>query len=182
MITTHPEIEYKCLINEYQYRQLLAFYHGKYQETEQLNLYYQDQNGMIEQYHAVLRKRIIGDSTLLTFKIPDGNDLLEIEMVSDDLLNPEFLTALSHYQIYPPFTKVAKLLTIRRKVDLPDAELCIDENHYGGIVDYEVEYELKQHQAGLPDFIAILAKAGITYQANSLSKYQRALKKKRKPL
>ena len=175
-LKSNREIEYKCLCSAFQYQALLALYQHQYQEITQTNIYYIDQARRLKQLQASLRERRIGTSRLITLKIHRQNQLWEYEKAAETLEDPEILELLANYDIYPPFIRQAELLTVRRLVELPTAELCLDENHYYGITDYEIEYELKYPHDGLADFLLILKKADITYRANRLSKHQRALR------
>ena len=175
MVLQNTELEYKCLVTANEYSNMLKLYANQYKKIRQLNCYYCDRNREILKQQAVLRRRITAYSTQITFKIKRAEELLEYEKDVYDFYDPDFLEILAGFDIFPPFTEISRLETMRRLVDLPEAELCMDENHYQGITDYEIEYELKS-PVGSPDsFIAILKKADILYQPNNISKFQRSL-------
>jgi len=175
MLRENTEIEYKCLVSEIEYLSLLKHYTNQYQQIKQVNVYYRDFLNNLSNKQAIIRQRLLDDSSVLGFKIKVADKLLEYEIDSESLDNPGLLKVLSSYDIYPPFVKVGELLTIRRLIDLENAELCLDENHYNNIVDFEIEYELKNQKDDLSTFIDLLKSVDIIYQANHLSKYQRLL-------
>lgn len=170
------ETEYKCLVTKKQYEKICDFYRDRAQLRRQKNVYYVDVKKQLIELNAVLRNRIYDEGNTLTFKIRIEDKLHEFEK-DDCLLNDrEFLAVLADYRIYPPFIELGELITTRRLVELPDAELCLDENRYNGKTDYEIEYELKNEKTNLDDFIALLKEVGIRYRPNSLSKYQRTVR------
>ncbi len=171
------EKEYKCLIDEKEYQNLLNLYRETFKEIKQNNTYYQDLQQNINKYKAVLRIRQIDNLHIITFKINVNNELLEYEKETNDINDPEITELLAKYNIHPPFLKVGEMLTYRRQVDLKKAYLCLDENHYNNLIDYEVEYEEKEKHDGLNTFITILESANIVYHPNKLSKYLRATNK-----
>jgi len=175
MLQRNTEREYKCLVSSDEYWRLVDYYQNDYRLRTQVNQYYCDQQRRLTAYQAVLRLRNYPDSSVLTFKIKEGEDLIEYEKPEAFLTDPEFLDLLAKYQIFPPFEEIGSLTTFRRLIDLPQAELCLDENHYSGIIDYEIEYELTTPVEDLASFVALLKKVDIVYQPNSLSKYQRLL-------
>jgi len=176
MLKQNVEIEYKCLVTLDQYQRLLAIFHNDFVTIEQTNTYYCDYQNKINELNAMLRNRVFSTYNTLTFKIWENDNLLEFEIDNTDLSNKELLTLLAKYNIYSPFCKVAEMLTIRRLISLPEAELCLDENHYNDQIDYEIEYELKQSGDYLENFKSILTKADIIYNPNFISKYHRAIK------
>ncbi|MBR6957413.1 MAG: CYTH domain-containing protein, partial [Erysipelotrichaceae bacterium] len=70
---------------------------------------------------------------------------------------------------------LGQLVTERAMVITPYAELCFDINHYNGIMDYEVEYEVKAPHDEKTAFIQILKAADIEFFENTRSKYSRFL-------
>ncbi len=175
MLRENTEIEYKCLVSENEYLRLLKYYEKRFEEIKQVNIYYTDLLQNLSNQEAILRQRLYDTTSVLGFKIKVADKLLEYESAGATLDNPEFLEILAKYDIRPPFIKIGELLTVRRLIDFENAELCLDENHYNDIVDYEIEYELKNQNADLSTFITLLKKVNIPYQANPLSKYQRLL-------
>ncbi len=170
------ETEHKCLLTKKHYQKLLEFYKYEYQEITQKNIYFIDQKNMITTNKAVLRIRKINNDSTITFKIKRDGKLFEYEKNTDDLLDLDLLEVLATYNIIPPFTETANLTTIRRLINLPKGELCLDENHYNNQIDYEVEYEEKESHDGLSILKSILQENNINYQENTTSKFQRATK------
>jgi len=176
MLKINTETEYKCLVTHTEFQRLLKIYKDDSIKIKQTNIYYCDQLNKINELEAMLRNRLYSNSNTLTFKVWQDSELLEFEMDDVDISNELFLDALAKYDVFPPFEEVAEMLTIRRLIDLPEAQLCLDENHYCGATDYEIEFELKEKGDYLNIFIDILAQVSITYEPNPLSKYQRAIK------
>jgi uncharacterized protein YjbK len=170
---TNIEKEYKCLITKQQHRKLVDFYENQSHVIYQRNVYYQDQNGVLKQTRAVLRQRFINDECLITFKYHLEENLYEYEFNTSDMNDPTLLDHLLKFNIKAPFEKIGELITIRHSIDLKVAELCIDENHYGDHIDYEIEYEIKTEHDGLTSLQEILHNLQIPYQENTVSKFQR---------
>jgi len=170
------EIENKCLITRLEYEKICAFYHDRSETIKQINVYYDDENQRVQALKAVLRDRILTDGNTLTFKIEIDDKLHEFEKNDCRLDDEEFLDLLAGYRVFPPFYKQGEMTTYRRLIELPYADLCLDENHYNDLIDYEIEYEIKSDKTCLNDFIDLLKKVDIIYRPNSLSKYQRFLR------
>lgn len=170
---TNIETEYKCLINQQQFQELIDFYSDKSEIIEQVNVYYQDINGIITQRKAVFRQRIMGHTSIITFKIKINDQLHEYDFDTADINDNEVVDHLQQFGIHPPFMKVGTLRTIRHLIDLGNADLCIDENQYNNIVDYEIEYEIKKPHDGKTALSEILLHHGIPFIENHVSKYQR---------
>jgi len=170
---TNIETEYKCLINQQQFNDLIDFYSTTSKIFEQTNVYYQDLNGIIIQRKAVFRQRIMDNSSIITFKIKLNDQLHEYDFDTIDINDDEVTNHLQQFGIHPPFIKVGTLKTIRHQIDLGNADLCIDENHYNNIVDYEIEYEIKKQHDGTTILKHILIQHGIPFIENHVSKYQR---------
>ena len=170
------ETEFKCLVTKIQYDRLYSLYIDKLINKQHTNIYYSDSQGRINELRAVLRNRVDESGNTLTFKIEKEAALHEYEKDNGDLYDTEILALLAEYQIFPPFIKQGEMTTYRRLVELPAADLCLDENHYNGLIDYEIEYELREATGDLAAFVALLKNADIEYQANPLSKYRRFLR------
>lgn len=177
MIIENLEVEYKCLVTKSQHDDIVNFYQGKYQLINQLNIYFVDEDGLLTDIKATLRIRIInGDSAIVTLKIPQNNGLMEYEILTNDINDKEVIKLLSKNGIKSKLVEVGRLTTIRKMIELEAAQLCIDENHYNGIVDYEIEYECTKKHDGLSCFKGLLANFNIKYTHNNISKYLRATK------
>jgi len=179
MIGHGVEREYKQLVTEEQFTIIRDSYRQISAKMSYETIYYSDQNMQALKAQAVLRLRLLSGGTLLTFKIKTTNQLQEYEKADTDFKDPEVINLLAQYGLFPPFIEIAKTSTIRYLVELPKAELCIDQTIYSeDYCDYEIEYELKaahDAEAALAEFINILSKFAVSYQPNPLSKFQRAL-------
>ena len=75
------------------------------------------------------------------------------------------------------FVQIGELTTHRIKTSYLQGEIFLDENHYNGIVDYEVEYEVPNDlEQAERIVIDLFKKANVTSYHKSLSKMKRACK------
>ena len=86
-----------------------------------------------------------------TFKIKQAKGRLEVnfDVSSNDLKmfsRADVQSFLLDNGYTQAFTYLGTLTTLRRLIVETDGELCIDENHYLGKVDYELEYEVTQNE------------------------------------
>jgi uncharacterized protein YjbK len=171
------EVEYKVMVSKEEYDRILKEFPG-YHEITQTNHYY---HGNPEGIY--FRFRDLGDHYLFTHKekAAKGKMEFEKEFRRIDLNDPELLCYLASKNILPPYTEAASLTTVRRELDLEDeANLCMDENRYGDITDYEIEYEITGEKGSLKRFKELLKKAGIRYKKSPASKQKRALEEARR--
>lgn len=84
-----------------------------------------------------------------------------------------FLTMLD---IDTEVLKIKTALTTKR-IDVPyeGGKLSIDENHYSGITDYEVELEYNNEEEAEKTLKELLEKNGILFKLNKKTKVSRAL-------
>lgn len=175
MLNRNLEVEYKTLITKKQHDFLLDYFLGNYQIIEQTNVYYADTHNQLSNLKASLRIRTIANYSVMTLKIPTADGLQEYEIETDDINSSPVKELLSSFGVNAPIVEITSLKTIRKLVTLEQADLCIDENHYNGIVDYELEYECTKKHDGLSCFKDLLSKVNINYQENKQSKYLRAI-------
>lgn len=177
-MNTNIEKEYKVMLNKDQFNKLTSKYNGLVFK-KQINTYYDNAQMDIQNIHGAMRIREISNSYLFTMKLLKADDLYEFECVVDRNDNsvfdePEIKKLLDEYHIIGPFQQITSLTTFRAMLCNELAEICFDENHYNGIVDYEIEYEYKCDHDGLSIFQKILNPIGITYKENCPSKIKRA--------
>lgn len=67
------------------------------------------------------------------------------------------------------------LTTIRRDVPFDSGMLSLDENHYNGITDYELEFEVNDEEKGLKQFEELCQTYHLQYKGNCASKIARVL-------
>lgn len=174
------EVEYKMLLTKKQFEQLC----NKYPEQriiKQHNFYY-DSTPSLKERGMGCRIRQIENQYIFTLKIKEklGHQEIEFKVSANDIHLPEIKKVLHQFQI-TDLKERGDLLTYRHFIDLRSADLCIDENHYSGTIDYEVEYELKDAKHDTFDeFMQILNSLDIEYIPNKRSKIQRCMEMRNK--
>lgn len=169
------EIELKTLVTKSQFEQLIQFYAPAH-FVQQTNHYFQSSPKSTTQS---IRVREINQSYLFTYKKKTENGVIEYEKVIPSLAfdqDPEIMTFLNNCQLFPPYNEVGSLTTERHLVNINNqAELCFDINHYNGITDYEIEYEVTAPHDHHSSFQEILNQANIEFIPNPTSKVKRCL-------
>ena len=188
-----PEIEkeFKNLLTKEQYEAIAGDYQSVFtKDVTQTNSYY-DYEGLLQQHKMALRIRIVeGKETgEITLKIPQSSlEVLEYtEVLPVDILNAynhdkQFALPTSLQETLEnkgitlqTVNQTALLTTHRLEGGLSENEwLVLDESHYNGKVDYEMEMEVRSLELGEPVFLGILE----TYQIErrqAESKIKRAL-------
>ena len=188
-----PEIEkeFKNLLTKEQYEAIAGDYQSVFtKDITQTNSYY-DCEGLLQQHKMALRIRIVeGKETgEITLKIPQSSlEVLEYtEVLPVDILNaynhdkqfalPTSLQeTLENKGITLQTVNQTALLTAHRlEGALSENEwLVLDESHYNGKVDYEMEMEVRSLELGEPVFLGILEKYKIE-RRQAESKIKRAL-------
>ena len=188
-----PEIEkeFKNLLTKEQYEAIAGDYQSVFTKyITQTNSYY-DYEGLLQQHKMALRIRIVeGKETgEITLKIPQSSlEVLEYtEVLPVDILNaynhdkqftlPTSLQeALENKGItLQTVNQTALLTTHRLEGALSENEwLVLDESHYNGKIDFEMEMEVRSLELGEPVFLGILEKYKIE-RRQAESKIKRAL-------
>ena len=188
-----PEIEkeFKNLLTKEQYEAIAGDYQSVFtKDITQTNSYY-DYEGLLQQHKMALRIRIVeGKETgEITLKIPQSSlEVLEYtEVLPVDILNAynhdkqftlptSLLEALENKGItLQTVNQTALLTTHRLEGALSENEwLVLDESHYNGKLDYEMEMEVRSLELGEPVFLGILEKYKIE-RRQAESKIKRAL-------
>lgn len=188
-----PEIEkeFKNLLSKAQYEAIAGDYQSVFtKDVTQTNSYY-DYEGLLQQHKMALRIRIVeGKETgEITLKIPQSSlEVLEYtEVLPVDILNaynhdkqftlPTSLQeALENKGItLQTVNQTALLTTHRLEGALSENEwLVLDESHYNGKIDFEMEMEVRSLELGEPVFLGILEKYKIE-RRQAESKIKRAL-------
>ncbi len=191
-----PEIEkeFKNLLTKAQYEAIADDYQSVFtKDITQTNSYY-DYEGLLQQYKMALRIRIVeGKETgEITLKIPQSSlEVLEYtEVLPVDILNAynhdkQFMLPTSLQKALEDngitlqtVNQTALLTTHRLEGGLSENEwLVLDESHYNGKVDYEMEMEVRSLKLGKPVFLGILEKYKIE-RRQAESKIKRALSTK----
>ena len=188
-----PEIEkeFKNLLTKEQYEAIAGDYQSVFtKDITQTNSYY-DYEGLLQQHKMALRIRIVeGKETgEITLKIPQSSlEVLEYtEVLPVDILNAynhdkQFALPTSLQETLEnkgitlqTVNQTALLTTHRLEGALSENEwLVLDESHYNGKVDYEMEMEVRSLELGEPVFLGILEKYKIELR-QAESKIKRAL-------
>ena len=188
-----PEIEkeFKNLLTKEQYEAIAGDYQSVFtKDITQTNSYY-DYEGLLQQHKMALRIRIVeGKETgEITLKIPQSSlEVLEYtEVLPIDILNAynhdkQFALPTSLQETLEnkgitlqTVNQTALLTTHRLEGALSENEwLVLDESHYNGKVDYEMEMEVRSLELGEPVFLGILEKYQIE-RRQAESKIKRAL-------
>lgn len=188
-----PEIEkeFKNLLTKEQYEAIAGAYQSVFtKDITQTNSYY-DCEGLLQQHKMALRIRIVeGKETgEITLKIPQSSlEVLEYtEVLPVDILNAynhdkQFALPTSLQETLEnkgitlqTVNQTALLTTHRLEGALSENEwLVLDESHYNGKVDYEMEMEVRSLELGEPVFLGILETYKIE-RRQAESKIKRAL-------
>jgi len=169
------ELELKTIITQQQFEKLASFYQPL-EFVEQHNYYYVTD----DLSHYGFRVRVRNGEKLFTLKNYVNGTTYEYEKVFTGEIDddPEIIDVLDQFHVQKPYTLFGELITERAVYDNGLAELCFDINHYNGLTDYELEYEVQQPHDHQKAFLEILAKADIEYIPSWASKYKRCLKTK----
>ena len=185
------EREFKNLLTKSQYHSLLEDFKPLLtKEITQTNSYY-DWDGVLQSHKMALRIRIVKGKSIgeITLKIPQSSlEVLEfthempVEMLLQYNEQKEFSLplsikeALESKEVYLEKVEQTTLLTTHRfEGSLSNNEwLVLDESHYNGKMDYEMEMEVQNLSLGEEVFLKILQKYQIQRE-QAESKIKRAL-------
>lgn len=185
------EKEFKNLITKENYEEILNDYQNILTTSiTQTNSYY-DYQGILKSHHIALRIRTIEGQSFgeITLKIPQNTyevleitETLPIDMLQSFNAQKEFTLpekiyrALASQKIHLKIVQqTAHLITHRKQGTLSANELLVlDESHYNGRCDYEIEMEVNDLQQGEQVFNQFLHQYGIKRQQAD-SKIKRAL-------
>ena len=179
------EIEYKILLTQNIYNQILTDYQDKitkkYKQTNHYLIH-----PILSQKKYMLRIREKNNQYELTLKRPINNHRLETNIDIDKetvhkILNHqpvsnEIIDILKEEGINPlELENQFSLTTLRHDIILEHGILSLDENHYLDIIDYELEYEVNNEKEGFQHFLQIIEPYHLFYQYNCESKIKRLL-------
>ena len=172
------EIEYKILISHDQYKQLSSQFIGE--KGLQTNFYYDTADFKLRHQRISCRIRTIKDQSELTFKMPGPVGKNEFTFEQIDLRSvfsqADVLAFLSQLGVNSALIHQGTLQTVRTSIHLKHGLLCLDENTYNGITDYELEYEVEDdEEKGFVEFKTLLTKINLVYTSNCDSKIKRCL-------
>lgn len=180
---TNLEIEFKILLNETLYNQMLMDYQDSiFHQYTQINYYLI--HPLLDQKKYMLRIREKENRFELTLKQPVATDSLETSIVlpkevankilnKQEISNPIFEKLATMGILLKDMDTSHSLITLRIDVKLPQGLLSIDKNTYAGIVDYELELEVTNKEQGRIAFQQLLTAYDLSYQQNCPSKIKR---------
>ena len=185
------EREFKNLLTKSQYHSLLEDFKPLLsKEITQTNSYY-DWDGILQSHKMALRIRIVEgiSNGVITLKIPQSSLVglefsqeLPVEMLHQYNEQKQFTLPLSIKEaleskgvVIEKVEQTALLTTHRFEGPLSNNEwLVLDESHYNGKMDYEMEMEVQNLSLGEEVFLKILQKYHIQRE-QAESKIKRAL-------
>jgi len=162
------EIEYKNIISENEYKQMLAAYPFPKENVEQINHYFETTNQSLGSYGCAIRIREKLNTYTITLKEPHPDGLLETH---DRISKETFQEWLNGNIIPQPNTSrqlqklgissedlvyKGHLKTIRHETSYKGVLLVLDQSEYNGIKDYEFELEAPTKPLGTQIFTDIL--------------------------
>ena len=168
------EIEFKNLLAYEEFLQLIdAFEVRKSDFNEQTNYYFDTEDFQLKDHKSALRIRFKKNTYTLTLKQQFEEHILETHQTIDKnrfsnvltgmpLPQGEVTEVLGKLKIDTAEIKFLGELTTNR-VELPYQEglLVLDENHYLGKIDYELEYESADYKKGQQIFLELLKSKNI---------------------
>lgn len=162
------EKEYKMMLKEAEFELLLSKL-PPHEVRIQSNFYYTASNNM------GMRIRYLNDKYYFTLKHFINNEVREYEweLLNNDINDPSITKLLNELHVDSP-RFLGELKTIRHLFIYDKGELCLDENEYLGVKDYELEYELFNPE--VDDFKtleSILELGKLNFITNKITKYQR---------
>jgi len=163
------EIEFKNILEEVEYRQLLtAFSISEDKKIIQENFYFDTPEFSLKGVGAALRIRKKNGICTLTLKQPVKRGLLETHQVlskedAEQMLNGgniiegEVASIIKGLSIEPLDVRFfGSLKTKRAEVDYKNGLLVLDKSYYLNQIDFEVEYEVTDEVSGKLRFKELL--------------------------
>lgn len=184
-MTTHLEIEYKALLSKEAFAYFLEKEFKDAKVITQTNEYFVDAKQHLKEHLCSLRVRHLDGTYEFTLKEPKGFSKLEF----NQMLSPSEYQALLSHQPFASsvldelatldihledLSSFTTLTTYRYEKPYLGGVLCIDESHYSGITDYEIEYEAENEKDGKTIFEVLLKQVNQSYTSNCQGKMRRA--------
>lgn len=181
------EIEYKTLLTENEYEQLIKkFSLEKATPFFQRNFYFDTKDFFLKKNNYALRIRQFKKGGEQTLKIPQKKGKLE---VTDPLSATELVSLLEKKTLKPNSSVeqalkkcqlslndllfLGDLTTYRLELNTPLGILALDKSYYQGKVDYELELEVQNTKTTKEDFLQFLNDSHVIYK-KAHSKTKRA--------
>jgi uncharacterized protein YjbK len=168
------EIEFKNLVTEDEFTRLISHFHIKDEDfSSQDNHYIDTSDYQLKRLQSALRIRERNGTYTLTLKTPLEEDLLE----TNQRLTKEESESLLHQGAFPEgevkdvldslqiptgsLHYFGTLTTSRAEIDYKEGLLVFDKSSYLQMVDYELEYEVKERKSGEAIFLNLLEELNI---------------------
>lgn len=188
-MSTNIEIEAKILVTEKEFHQvknLLSIQESI--KVIQTNYYVDDVEGSLRKYGFALRIRKLNQNYTLTLKSPMAEGTLE----KNQTINEAAYLTYQSSNVFPKgliqdflemfgfdtskLRIITHLTTERYETTFEGRHVSLDKNVYQGITDYEIESEESSLKHAADTLKMLCEKANISYKANHVSKYARAIK------
>lgn len=162
------EIEYKTLLTQKQYQQLMDVF-GFPEPLRQDNYYYDTADHALLRQQAMCRIRNLDNGFLFTYKENHVEGVLEYEkkLTELSLVDDELIVFFASKDIRVDALALLASSTTFRSVKCDDLGLwCLDRNIFAETTDYELEYEIVlDPDSAFHRYRAVLAQMNIDYQA-----------------
>ena len=160
-MNSNIEIEAKVLLLKDEYDTIIRELQlDKYRKITQTNHYIDTPDSFLKRNGIALRVREKNQEFVLTLKTPLSEGLLE----KNDSISWRDFDLLQDEGIFPE-----------------GGILCVDKNHYSGIIDYELEVEFTSIEGAKDLALKVLKECNISNSTfNNISKQARALNALRK--
>ena len=171
------EIEFKNMLTKDDYQRLVDKYFPNTPAFSQTNCYFDTPDKLLKEKHMGLRLRKRVGHHECTLKIPTDNqhtyqeitDTLTSEQINTLIeqkkiyLDGEVANALnSHHIPLNQLQMIGQITTYRRETQLnDDCLLVLDETHFGKVIDFELEMEVRNSKQGELFFNRFLIEEGI---------------------
>ena len=157
-MSTNLEIEFKNMLDESEYKKLIE--HFAIEENQiwtQKNVYFDTKTFDLNKNQAALRVRIKNNTYELTLKTKADVGLIETNQLitKSDYANLKHDHLLVKGLVYDKLLElgidvnelrvITDLTTKRAEVSYEDGLLVLDKSFYGEVIDFELEYEVKDY-------------------------------------
>ncbi|PTL40182.1 CYTH domain-containing protein [Alkalicoccus saliphilus] len=187
-MTQEIEIEFKQLIDEKTYQEMMDYYQDKLTFT-QVNHYFETSSLGLKQLGAALRVREKDNGYVLTLKQPhETGGLLETHQE----IGSSAFTALQQKGLLPQGETTDQLITLlgtmpelqylgmlqteRLETELDEGILVLDRSDYVNVTDFELEFECRDEVKGKEAFNKLLQKWNLTWNQpdNKIARFYKA--------
>jgi uncharacterized protein YjbK len=163
------EIEFKTVIPEEKYHELLSLFKLENNIFKQTNHYFDTDEYDLNRLHIVLRIRQKGEHFFkVTLKSQSDKGAFEShvllteerakEMINQGFDTKEFFPEIDYYVTFK-----ASLDNYRVSTPYKSGTLFLDRCEYCNVIDHEIEYEVSNYDEGLIIFNQFLEEHGLQY-------------------